>query len=451
MLVTAHGILVAPSQPPTDNLKNPPIACRRGLLVVFTGGRAAAIPVPIDNDAVALGRDPCAPSALKDPCLSRHHLRVRFDGRFMVTDLGSRNGTTVDGVPLLAGTPREVTRVICAGSTLLVPVQNIAPLVSHGVEVVGRRVAGPTQRATRDLAEQAARLERTLHLVGESGTGKQTLARAYHAAGPASGGPFLAVRAAALPEDAVERMLFGSAPGLGPGTEGYVRAADGGTLYLDGVAALSPSVQARLLHVLEHGEVFPLGATRPEKVDLRICFVAQRELRDQVDAGHLSESLYFRLAAKRIVLPALRSRPEEIAHLLEMEVAHVSGLPTHASLVEACLMREWPGNVRELLAEAGNAALAALAEGAGAVEVRHLHPVAGSALESSQRSSPGPSSASPPASSSQLRVRIVTALESCEGNVSAASRELGVHRNQLRRWLDRYRIEPRTFGPGGEE
>ena len=450
MPVSAPGIHVAPAQPRTDNAENLALARSPGLLVVFTGGRAAAIPLPIESGVIEIGRDHPALSSLTDPCLSRHHLLVRYDGRFVVTDLGSRNGTTVDGVPVPPRTPREVTRVIRAGTTLLVPVQNIAPLVNHGVEIVGQRVVGPTQRATRLLVEHAARLERTLHLLGESGTGKEALARAYHAAGPTPAAPFRALRCAGIPAGAVEQVLFGSAPGSDGAARGYVRAADGGTLYLDGVAALPMPVQARLLHLLEQGEVFPLGATRPEKVDLRICFVARRDLRDQVDAGRLSESLYFRLAETRVLVPALRSRLEEVSYLLQMEVARVSGLPIHASLVEACLRQVWPGNVRELLAEASNAAHAAVAAGAAAVDVRHLHAVAGSALDAG-RSSPVPSSSTRSTSASQMRERVVTALESCAGNVSAAARELGVHRTQLRRWLDRYDIEPRTFGPGDEK
>ncbi len=111
-------------------------------------------------------------------------------------------------------------------------------------------------------------------------------------------------------------------------------------------------------------------------------------------------------------------------------------------------MRRWPGNVRELLAEAGNAAHAAVAAGAAAVDVRHLHARAGATIgEDPSRSSSTPPSTARRPSSSQTRQRIVTVLEQSEGNVSAAARELGVHRNQLRRWLDRFGIDPRTFTP----
>jgi transcriptional regulator with AAA-type ATPase domain len=425
---------------------------RPGLLVVFAGKRAAAIPVPIENGAMELGRDHPALSSRPDPSISQRHLGVCFDGRFLIADLGSRNGTTVDGAPLRPGAPREVTRVIRAGSTLLVPVQDISPVVFRGVTVIDGRVVGPTQQDTLSLTLYDARLDQTLYIIGESGTGKADLARAYHAAGPARGGPFQVVRCAALPESAVEQMLFGSGQGVGSGAQGYVRATHGGTLYLDGVAELSAAVQAKLLHLLEHGEVFPLGAGRPEKVDLRICFAAQQDLRGEVEAGRLRQDLYFRLAAPRIVLPALRERPEELSYLLETEVGRISGLSVDASLVEACLMRVWPGNVRELLAEARCAAQTALAAGAAAVDVRHLHPAAGSALRAAPASGRASAVPSTPraASASQLRERIVAALNGCDGNVSAASRELGVHRTQLRRWLDRYGIDPRTLMPDGE-
>jgi transcriptional regulator of acetoin/glycerol metabolism len=219
------------------------------------------------------------------------------------------------------------------------------------------------------------------------------------------------------------------------------------------VAELSLPVQAKLLRVLETGEVLPLGAARPRKVDLRFCSATHRDLRAQVAAGKLREDLYFRIASPRVTAPPLRERPEEMAWLLQGEVERTApGLALHASLVETCLLRPWPGNVRELCAEARSAAQAAVAEGAPRVEAKHLGEMAGLAFTAPGHAPEGgapEAGAAAPAPAPPTRAKLAGLLKRRKGNVSAVARELGVHRTQLRRWMERHGLDARSFMEAG--
>ncbi|MCA9695422.1 MAG: sigma 54-interacting transcriptional regulator [Myxococcales bacterium] len=422
-----------------------------GLALIFAGGQPTAAVIPFVDGAVELGREHPAFAAHPDPRISRRHVTVRFDGRrFVATDLGSRNGAAVDGEPLPSNTPRELSRVLRIGDSLLLPRADLGPLQSLGVRVVDGRIEGPATQAALQAVAHAARLGATLHITGESGAGKEGLARAFHDAGPGSTGNFEAVNCATIPEGVAERLLFGTRRGAYSGADahadGYVQAADGGTLFLDEVAELSLAVQAKLLRVLETREVLPLGAARPHKVDLRFCSATHRDLRAQVAAGRLREDLFFRIATPQVKAPPLRDRPEEIPWLLRTAIAGTAKeLATHVSLVETCLLRAWPGNVRELLAEARSAAQAAVAAGSSRVEARHLSERAGSVFAPPPAPQPEPSARPTTATAPPTRARLVAALKRCQGNVSAAARELGVHRTQLRRWLERHALDARGF------
>jgi DNA-binding NtrC family response regulator len=431
-----------------------------GLALIFGAGRPAAVCVALDREGVELGREHPIFAAHLDPRISRHHAHVRHEGqRCIVTDRGSRNGLAVDGSQLASGGSCEVTRLLRLGDSLLIPLRDVGPLRRHGVRIADGRVEGPALQAALLAAQRAARSGATLHITGESGAGKEGLARAFHAAGPTAKGPLQAVNCATIPEGVAERLLFGTRRGAYSGADadadGYVQAAHGGTLFLDEIAELSLSVQAKLLRVLETGEVLPLGASRPRKVDLRLCSATHAALRAQVSAGKFREDLYYRIATPHVTVPPLRARAEEIPWLLQLAVAATSGLAVHVSLVEAAALRPWPGNIRELLSEVRDAARTAEADGSGRVEARHLAVEAGSLLSSLPGSS-GPAStaaaepAPPPPRAPEApptRAHLVGLLSRVHGNISAAARELGVHRTQLRRWLTRHGIDAASFAP----
>jgi len=456
-----------------------------GVALVSSGGRPMLEGIPLQGGALEIGREGPVAEVIDDGRMSRRHARISFDGRaWTVRDLGSRNGTAVDGEELRGERSGEGLRVVRAGSSLFLLARDLNPLRA-GVRVVDGTIMGPTLARAWQAIARAARFGGTLHLRGESGSGKELAARAFHALGQRSAGPFVAVNCATIPAGVAERLLFGTRKGAYSGAdadaEGYVQSAHGGTLFLDEIAELDPAVQAKLLRVLETREVMPLGASRPRAVDLAICSATHKDLRAEVSAGRLREDLYFRVARPEVALPPLRARPEDIPWLIEREVRRVEAaagggaaggaggaaageLLPRALLVEACLLRPWPGNVRELVAEIRTAAQEAISAGGTWVEVEHLSPSAGIGFAPQEEAAPaegGPASArGGPASArggqasapaAPDREAVEQALRRERGNISRAARALGLHRTQLRRLLAKLGIEARRFGEDGSE
>jgi transcriptional regulator with PAS, ATPase and Fis domain len=355
-----------------------------------------------------------------------------------VEDLGSRNGTSVDGVRI-EGVRTGSPRVIRAGNTLLCPVLDVRIYENARVSVDQDLIVGPLLARAFGQLERAARAGDVVHVTGESGSGKELAARRFHQSGPNREGPFVAVNCATIPEGLAERVLFGARKGAYSGatsdSEGFLQSADGGSLFLDEIAELEPSVQAKLLRAIEAREVVPLGATRGRPVNVRLCSATHRDLRAEVQAGRFREDLYFRVGRPLVSLPPLRARPEEIPVLVAHELHRFDPtLVAEVALVERCVLRPWPGNVRELRLEIRAAAGEAQGAGVQLVAASHLSPTAGLGLQST-RPEPGV----PVAESRRPRTlpsddEIRQALQEEKGNVSAAARRLGVHRTQLRRW-----------------
>jgi transcriptional regulator with GAF, ATPase, and Fis domain len=423
------------------------------VVVVFSGGAAAARIMPLEAGRIELGRTDGSPGQLDDGRVSRSHALVERDGeRWMVTDLGSQNGTFVDGERILPRAPTPVARVVRVGDTLVVPCDDVGPIERAGVRRVEGFVRGPAMQAVLADAERAGRAGTMLHVRGETGTGKEGVAQAFHRAAGRAAHALVAVNCAAIPEGLAERLLFGARRGAYSGIEadaaGYLQEADGGTLFLDEIAELDLPVQAKLLRVLESHEVLPLGASRPRKVDFALCSATNRDLRALVAAGALREDLYFRIATPAVTLPPLRERPEEIPALIAHELAaRPPRLVPHVSLVEQCLLRPWPGNVRELLAELRAAAQAAVVD--GRVTAAHLAAMAGSVFGSAMPEPRSAAAAALPADEPRKRItrddaewrqRIEEALRASAGNIAAAARSLGLHRTQLRRLMERHAI-----------
>ncbi|MGB9578023.1 MAG: sigma-54 interaction domain-containing protein [Halothiobacillaceae bacterium] len=203
-----------------------------------------------------------------------------------------------------------------------------------------------------------ARTDVTVLLTGETGTGKDLMARALHEASPRASGPFVALNCAALPESLVESELFGHKRGAFTGAledrPGHVRSAHGGTLFLDEVGELPPAAQAKLLRFLESGECMPVGDSRVVKVDVRVIAATHQDLAALVREGRFREDLYYRLQVVPLELPPLRERSGDIDMLLNRFLLHFAGehgvpMPQLSQEARAVLRRHrWPGNVREL-------------------------------------------------------------------------------------------------------
>ena len=411
-----------------------------GIVVVLAAGRPAAHAFEVGPDGVAIGRG-SPPGLLEDDeRISRRHVRlVAREAGWMVEDLGSRNGTFVEGRRLGAGeTSFEGNVLVRVGRSLLWAVDDVRPLLGHTMQPAasGPIVGGLLRRAFGEIA-LASRSSDTLLVLGESGAGKELAARAFHDArhAPPARAPFVAVNCAAIPEGLAERLLFGARKGAYSGAandaDGYIQEAHGGTLFLDEIAELDPLVQAKLLRVLETREVLPLGASRPKPVDIGICAASHRRLRDEVAAGRFREDLYYRIGRPEVIIPPLRERIDEIPWFVSALLRAVDpGLSASVDFVETCALRAWPGNVRELQHEVTRAAHRALELRSPTVDAEHLVDDAGAAV-----------TATPAARREGLsrwsEEEIRRELAANGGNVRATARKLDVHRNQLRRWVEK--------------
>lgn len=291
---------------------------------------------------VLIGKSAACQLVLDDPRISRRHVALEVVGsRLRVTDLGSTNGTTVNGLEITEASLRG-GEVIGLGEVLLHVERRPAEMgrvtnAVHFGRVIGASLA---MRRLYPLCERLAASNIPVVIEGESGTGKELLAEELHARGPRKSGPFVAFDCASTSPLQADTILFGDASSAS--SRGLFDTADGGTFLIDEIAELPPAAQAKLLRAVERGD-------RWSRVDVRVIATTRRDLEKEVEAGRLREDLYFRLAVERIELPPLRQRRGDEALLANY---FTKQLGTTATLPPDFLRRyegyAWPGNVREL-------------------------------------------------------------------------------------------------------
>lgn len=221
--------------------------------------------------------------------------------------------------------------------------------------IIGRSGA---LKAVVDIAARAARTSSTVLIEGETGTGKELLARAIHVASPRKDGPFIAINCGAIPRDLLESELFGYRKGAFTGAvenkQGKVEAADGGTVFLDEIGEMPLELQVKILRLLQEGEMQKIGAVEPSKVDVRIVAATNRNLRRMAEEGEFREDLYYRLAVIPMTLPPLRERggdvPELVRHFWRKTTEKLGreNLVLPDRLLSVFSSYHWPGNIREL-------------------------------------------------------------------------------------------------------
>jgi DNA-binding NtrC family response regulator len=296
-------------------------------------------------------------------------------------------------------------------------------------------------RATIDKAARVlAHRDVTVLIGGETGTGKELLARALHDGGPRAGGPFVPVNCAAIPAQLLESELFGHEKGAFTDAHrakpGLFEEADGGTLFLDEIGHLPLALQGKLLRALDERRVRRVGATQARDVDVRIIAASHVELAAAVRRGEFREDLFYRLNVVQLVLPPLRERGDDVVRLagaFAEQLARRYGMPVPRITgdAKAALQRHtWPGNVRELRHAVERALLLSPA---GTLDPAELVP-GGDAPSAAPGAGPIPF---PAPLSAVLYAAARAALDLHAGNKSAAARQLGISRSRLQRLLDR--------------
>ena len=259
--------------------------------------------------------------------------------------------------------PDIAASAIRAGAREFLPLPPSADMIAELLTAVSLQqvnfiVRDATMRDVLKLADRVARAEASVLITGESGTGKELVARHLHRASRRSGGPFVALNCAAIPENLLESELFGHEKGAFSGALarriGKFESANGGTLLLDEIGEMDINLQTKLLRVLQEREIERLGGSAPVKIDVRILAATNRDLAADAAAGRFRDDLYFRLNVIRLHLPPLRDRPDDIAALADhfaRKYAELNGLPHRRLTADAYRILEshsWRGNVREL-------------------------------------------------------------------------------------------------------
>ena len=333
-------------------------------LVISSAGGVRTIPLP-RAPRVTIGRMHTCDIVIDDDSVSRQHSEIVMTAQgLVIADLGSRNKTKVAGRALGRGesAPLSVGTVVEVGyATMFVqvgrpaggggPVSSPAPGAAKGAAIVH----DPTMQRLYALLDVIAPSPLNVVILGETGTGKEVFAEAIHKGSNRTNRPFLKVNCAGLSGSLLESELFGHEKGAFTGAlgakEGLFEAADGGTVFLDEVGELPVETQAKLLRVIEYGEVIRLGSVTPRRVDVRYVAATNRDLSQAIVTGHFRSDLFFRLNGFSVTLPPLRKRPKDIVPLAQHFLDRAArGRPYQVTgETQAMLERyAWPGNVREL-------------------------------------------------------------------------------------------------------
>jgi transcriptional regulator with AAA-type ATPase domain len=410
----------------TDVLQYP--SCSASQLQLVIGRASDARRVPLADLPLHIGRSAENDVRLSDSSVSERHLRLEpCEAGLLARDLGSKNGTFVNGVRMHSALVTEGTRIRIGRTELLVARQedggcNAPRMVAESSSML--EVLGEVRRV--------ASLAWPVLIIGESGTGKEGIALALHERSARCAQPFVAVNAGGLTRELVESQLFGHERGAFTGAanrhRGVFEQAQGGTLFLDEIAELPLEQQARLLRVLETGEIRRVGSENSVRVDVRLVCATHRDLRSMVADGTFRQDLFYRVARVVIQVPSLRVRPEDLRALVKRflsEIARELG-PRELSreALQRLLTHEWPGNVRELR----NVLSAAATTCSGCIDLGDIERALARV---------GGGSGARELTSEMIR----RALDESSGNQAAAARALGIPRSTLRDRLRQLDLE----------
>src|SRR5690349_15110612 len=423
---------------------------RRCKLVVIKGPQRGTEFV-IASDVIRVGKASENDLAITDETVSRVHFEIVRDAKgYLVRDLKSTNGTFLDGAEIKEAYIRAGS-VVGAGAVELkfTPFEERIEILPSEKETLGEMVGkSPAMREIFGLIERIAPTDATVLIEGETGTGKDMVARTLHQLSKRRDAPFIVVDCGAVAGTLIESELFGHEKGAFTGAvaarQGAFELASGGTVFLDELGELSLDLQPKLLRVLEQRELRRVGSTKTIKVDLRVVAATRKDLRSEVEKGKFREDLYFRLNVVPITAPPLRERREDIPLLIDHMLVKLAP-NSEAALTEqtraALMAHDWPGNVRELrnVIERGLALgadpgmLVTLGEGTQAKSAQ---------IRDGIEFEPGVSFRDTKEKWTELFERRYLAwlIKRAEGNISKAARDADMDRKYLHKLLRKYGI-----------
>jgi two-component system, NtrC family, response regulator AtoC len=458
------------------------------LLVCFQDEiRVMALPKHGD---VTLGRAEDNSVRLNYPAVSRHHAVLRIGPRLLIEDLGGANGTLLRdeharledqtlNLKQLVRQNAEISvgdSIVLGAVTLVVRRRAVDGFAASADARAMPSAHSPALKRVYEQAERAAQSPLTILILGETGVGKEVLARAIHACSPRAKRAFMGINCATLTESLLEGELFGYERGAFTGAvqarPGLFEAADGGSVFLDEIGELPLGMQAKLLRVLEERAVMRLGSRSLRAVDLRFIAASNRDLAAEVAAGRFRQDLYFRLNAVHLTIPPLRERLEEIEPLVRAFVLRSCELldrrapvTVQDDVMELLQRYSWPGNVRELRNVVERAVVLC---NQSVVTPADLPAHLVSEVESRATPAIGFESEAPPPVSgagsraasasgsmrddirSLERSRIVSVLDQCDGNQTQAAKLLGISRRTLTSRLEEFALpRPRKRNVSG--
>jgi two-component system, NtrC family, response regulator AtoC len=446
------------------------------VLVVFLGNETRSYSLPL-RGRLTIGRAPENDICIDDTSISRRHAIVNIDEDISVEDLGSANGTSVHRQHRNAAAETErvgrgdtfsasVGDVITFGSVRACIQRGQSATAESGFGQTQPVIIDPIMKSLMDEAYRAAKGDLPILLLGETGVGKEVLARLIHQASRQAAGKFVAVHVAAMSESLLESELFGYEKGAFTGaTEaraGIIEFADGGTVLLDELGEIPLGVQVKLLRVLEERSVTRIGSRKARTIDVRFVAATHRNLEAEIALGRFRADLYYRINGISLRIPPLRERRADIVPIAEtlLRAAYRrlerSQIPVLSAETQQVLEQyDWPGNVRELRNVMDRVAVFCESS---RVDVQHLpstmlaarfvepnHPAAKPLSTRKAETWSKPEIAAPVAADEFRSVvedldrrRVLDALATCGGNQTRAAEMLGMSRRTLVARLDAY-------------
>ena len=404
--------------------------------------------------SVLIGTHPSSDLALTDPHVSRLHARIDIDDTdYVITDLGSTNGTRVGGVRIRQADLEDGSGVELGATGLAFHIleEPFRIELSGGDSFQGLIGRSLGMRELFALLARVAPSDASVLIQGETGTGKELVAQAIHVRSLRENKPFGIFDCGAVPPTLIESELFGHERGAFTGAvasrAGVFERADGGTLFLDELGELALELQPKLLRVLETGELTRVGGERPLKVDVRVLAATNRDLARMVHEGRFRADLYYRLAVIRVTIPPLRERREDIPLLAAAFVKDILGdfaktkipQPTLEAIFESLRHHDWPGNVRELRNVVERAAILAdpkMVSGAALDAVTEL--------TRSVEKSISKRVTLRAARAEHERAYLSDLLRATDGDLDEASRIAQVHRKSLERLIRKHKLRGGT-------